>query len=88
MKPGAHFQQAGHTSSNSDAAGRRFVDFSSECDFSIRRIENPIVIVAVAELDLLVVGIDARSGQYGGQAVLDIGDRLPGVAQGDGEAYR
>jgi hypothetical protein len=34
------------------------------------------------------VGIDGRPGQDGGQAVLDIRDRLPGVAQGDGQAYR
>src|ERR1700744_3345768 len=42
-------------------ASRRLVDFSRERDFSIRRIENPIVIVAVAELELLIVGIDARA---------------------------
>jgi hypothetical protein len=32
------------------------------------------------------IGIDGRAGEDGGQAVLNVGDRLPAVANGEGEA--
>ena len=34
------------------------------------------------------VGIDGRARQYGGQAMLDVGDRVTTVPDGEGQAYR
>jgi len=35
------------------------------------------------------IGVDGYSTlQYGGQPTLDVRDRSPGVAEGDGQAYR
>jgi hypothetical protein len=34
------------------------------------------------------VGVDGRTGEDGGQAVLDVGDRITTVADGEGQAYR
>ncbi len=34
------------------------------------------------------VGVDGRARQDGGQAVLDVGDRVTTVADGEGQAYR
>ena len=34
------------------------------------------------------VGVDRRAGQDGGQAVLDVGDRVTAVPDGEGQAYR
>ena len=34
------------------------------------------------------VGVDGRARQDGGQAVLDVGDRVAAVSDGEGQAYR
>jgi hypothetical protein len=34
------------------------------------------------------VGIDGRARQYRGQAMLDVGDRVAAVPDGEGQAYR
>ena len=34
------------------------------------------------------VGIDGRARQYGGQAMLHVGDRVTTVPDGEGQAYR
>jgi len=34
------------------------------------------------------VGVDGRARQYGGQAVLDVGDRVTTVPDGERQAYR
>jgi hypothetical protein len=34
------------------------------------------------------VGVDGRAGQDGGQAVLDVGNRVTTVPDGEGQAYR
>jgi hypothetical protein len=34
------------------------------------------------------VGVDGRAGEDGGQAVLDVGNRVTAVADGEGQAYR
>jgi hypothetical protein len=34
------------------------------------------------------VGVDGRAREDGGEAVLDVGDRVAAVADGEGKAYR